>query len=122
MASPAAAPPLQFRPHLLYRIVRTNPPTLRDVTSKAALGLVDPAADAETKRLESGLSMYRTLAQARRKARAFPFLGRYIAVVDLTGVESVVVECTTSSSGHYTVWGEPEVILACVMAVESLEG
>lgn len=65
--------------------------------------------------------MYRTLAQARRKARAFPFLGKYIAVIDLTGIESVIVERTTSSSGHYTVWGEPEVILVCVVAIEPVE-
>jgi hypothetical protein len=65
--------------------------------------------------------MYRTLAQARRKARAFPFLGAYIAAIDLTNVESVVVERTTSSSGHYTVWGEPAVILRWVVAVEPVE-
>jgi hypothetical protein len=71
------------QPVTLYRIVRTDPPTVLDFTPKAALGLVDSEADVETQRLEAGLSMYRTLAQARRKARAFPFLGGFIATVQL---------------------------------------
>jgi hypothetical protein len=118
MVSPSRTQALPIRPFVLYRIVRTDPPTLLDVTSKAALGLVDPDADDETKRLESGLSMYRTLAQARRKARSFRFLGSFIATMDFTGVDSVVIERTTSSSGHYTVWGEAALILRCVVAVE----
>ena len=122
MASPARAHPVPLQPRFLYRIVRTDPPTELDVTSKAALGLVDPDADAETKRLESGLSMYRTLAQARRKARSFRFLGGYIATIDLSLADSIVIERTTSSSGHYTVWGEPLIILRCIVAVEPVEG
>lgn len=122
MVTPSRSQTVPIRPLELYRIVRTDPPTLLYMTSKAALGLIDPAADDETRRLESGLSMYRTLAQARRKARAFRFLGSFIATVDLTGVESVVIERTTSSSGHFTVWGEPTVILRCVVAVDRVEG
>lgn len=124
MVTPSRSQTVPIRPLELYRIVRTDPPTLLDMTSKAALGLIDPAADDETRRLESGLSMYRTLAQAqaRRKARAFRFLGSFIATVDLTGVESVVIERTTSSSGHFMVWGEPTVILRCVVAVDRVEG
>jgi hypothetical protein len=114
--SPTPVVPLQ--PAILYRIVRENPPTDRDFTSKAALGLVDADADPEVQRLESGLSMYRTLAQARRKARAFPFLGAYIAVVRLDPSDDVRVERTTSSAGHYTVWGEASVLLRRVVAVE----
>ena len=101
----------------LFRIVRSNPSSVRDFTSKVALGLVDLRADAETKRLESGLSMYRTLAQARRKARAFPFLGSFIAIVRIRW-PMFIVERTTASAGQHTVWGDPEALLACVMAVE----
>ena len=107
------------RPRLtLYRIVRTSPPTLHDFTSKAALGQRNSEADEETRRLESGLSMYRTSAQARKKARAFPFLGGFIAAVSIPFGEDFVAERTTSSTGHHTVWGEPADLLACVVAVE----
>jgi hypothetical protein len=106
----------------LYRIVRTDPSTVRDFTSKAALGLVDPDADAETRRLESGLSMYRTLAQARRKARAFPFLGGSIATVRFPSDAPFQVERTTASAGHHTVWGDASELWACVVAVEPVTG
>src|SRR5438067_2493507 len=102
----------------LHRITRDDPPTDRDFTSKAALGLLDPDADAETRRLESGLSMYRTLAQARRKARAFPFLGRFVATVRIPTGQSFVTERTTASAGHFTVWGNPQALLAYVVAVD----
>jgi hypothetical protein len=102
----------------LYRIVRTDPPTPRDFTSKAVLGQVDPEADAETQRREAGLSMYRTLAQARRKARAFPFLGGFISTVPIPSDAPFQVERTTASAGHHTVWGDAEALLACVVAVQ----
>jgi hypothetical protein len=103
---------------VLHRIVRSSPPTLADFTSKAALGLVNPRADSETQRLESGVSMYRTLTQARKKARAFPFLGGYVATVALPFSSEIAVERMLQSSGHHTVWGEPEFLLACVVATD----
>ena len=106
---------LQIR--TLHRIVRSDPPSIRDVTSKLELGFVDATADMETRRLESGLSTYRTLAQARRKARAFRFLGSYIAVIDVARAEAIQIERTTNSAGHYTLWGEPRLILDLVVAV-----
>ena len=106
---------------ILFRIVGTDPPQVRHFTSKLALGLVDARADAETKRLESGISTYRTVSQARRKARAFPFLGGYIARVELPGTGPFVVERTTASAGHHTVWGNPAELLAYVVAVEPVQ-
>jgi hypothetical protein len=105
---------------VLYRIVKSNPPRLLDFRSKLDLALADADADQQTQCLESGLSMYRTLAQARRKARAFPYLGGYIASVRIPADSSLRVERTTNSSGHHTVWGEPAAILACVVAVEAV--
>lgn len=113
---------LRLQIRTLHRIIPTNPPTERDFTSKLALGLVDRDADEETKRLESGLSMYRTLAQARKKARAFRFLGPYAAVVDVSATAHVTVERTTSSAGHYIVWANSEHLLAAVVTVEPVEG
>lgn len=117
MPSQSPSPIHLFPATTLYRIVRTDPPSVRDFISKAALGLVSPHADDETRRLESGLSMYRTLSQARRKARAFPFLGSFVATLEFTDDSVFVIERTTASAGHHTVWGAPGSLLACVVAV-----
>jgi hypothetical protein len=102
----------------LHRIVRSDPATRQDFVSKGEMGLIDPRADAETRRLESGLSMYRTAAQARRKARALPFLGGFIAAVRVPMAGAFIVERTTSSAGHHTVWGDAEALLECVVTIE----
>ena len=111
-------PPHDSAAVMLYRIVQTNPPSIKDFTSKAALGLIDASADAEARRLESGLSMFRTMPQALRKARAFPFLGGFIATVRLPGDSSFTVERTTASAGHHTVWGDAAALLERVVAVQ----
>jgi len=122
MSTQESLPPIRLEVTRLHRIVRSDPPTIRDFTSKVELGSVDPHADPITQRLESELSMYRTLSQARRKARAFPFLGAHIAVIDVTRIGTVILERTTSSAGHYTLWGAPNDLLSSVVTVEPVEG
>ena len=100
-----------------YRIVKANPPSTADFTSKLAMGLVDPAADQNTRWLESGISAYGTEAQARRKARAFSFLGAYIAAVEIPEGGPITYRRTTSSAGHHTLWGDPSELAARVIAV-----
>jgi hypothetical protein len=100
-----------------YRIVRKNPPTADDFTSNAAKGrpLRDPSP--ETRRLWDGLSVNATEAQARRRARQYPVLGAYIAVLEIPVASSVRVERTTGVPGHHTMWGEPEELLRFVVRV-----
>jgi hypothetical protein len=104
-------------PHVFFRIIASAQPTLDDVLSKEALG--EPLHDdsPEIRRLWQGISVYATEAQARRKGRASPRLGRYIARIELPDDSPVVFERTTTSSGRYTLWGDPSVILACVTDV-----
>lgn len=104
-----------------HRIVNSNPPSVRDFTSHAALGIPPPDDDPETLRLWSGISAYRTMAQARRKARASPRLGAYIAVLEIPATGQVTYQRTTMSSGHDTLWGEATALLACVVDVVPLE-
>lgn len=100
-----------------YRIVKSDPPTLTDFLSDRAKGR-PPAVEPARRRLHDGLSVYATLAQARRKARAFPMLGRYVAVLRVLDETPLRYERTIASSGgHHTVWGEPETLLECVEAV-----
>jgi hypothetical protein len=102
---------------VFYRIVRSNPPTLRDFLSQAALGIPSRRRDPEALRLRRGISVYATEAQARRKARGMGTLGDYIARIELPTASPVIFERTTESNGHYTLWGDPEAIMACAAAV-----
>jgi hypothetical protein len=102
---------------ILYRIVRTNPPTLADFTSNEAAGKPRPSNDPEAIRLWNGISAFATETQARNKALDFPFLGRYISVLDIEEGGSVPYQRTgLRSPGHHTLWGEPSAILARVVA------
>jgi hypothetical protein len=98
-----------------YRIVRSDPPTVEDFRSAAARGRIPPDANAEDRRLLAGVSVYRTEAQARRKARQYPALGAFIAELALP--PQLVAERTTPSPGHHTLWAPPEALLACVVRV-----
>jgi hypothetical protein len=64
-----------------------------------------------------GISVYRTLAQAQRKARDYPFLGRFIAELNIdVDVPRIRVE-KTFGRGHHTLWGAPAVLLRLVVRV-----
>ena len=101
-----------------YRIVRTDPPTLGEFMSAQARGKPPPDDEPETLRLHDGLSAYATIAQARRKARASPVLGRYIARLEIPEGGPIRWERTLTSSGHHTIWGVPADLLRCVVLVE----
>jgi hypothetical protein len=103
--------------HLLYRVVVTAQPTVRDFMSNAALGrpLLDPTP--EKRRLWSGLSFWATAAQARRSARRFRNQGDFVAIVEIGLDDQFRIE-KTRGPGHYTVWGLPHALLERVVSVE----
>jgi hypothetical protein len=61
--------------------------------------------------------VYATEAQARRKARVSPALGRYVAILEIPGDSTLEIERTTTSSGHHTIWGDAALLLSYVVAV-----
>lgn len=101
---------------IFYRIVLTDPPSVRDFLSYEAQGLTPRTTDPESLRLWGGISVYATEAQARRQALAYPFLGHYLARLDVPDVGPIRFERTTRSRGHYTLWGEPAALLGTVVA------
>jgi hypothetical protein len=101
---------------LLHRVVRTNPPTDDDFVSNMALGKAIPI-DPELAELWDGLSVQSTLAQARRRSRISPMLGRFIAVLRVPTDGSVRYE-RTRGEGHHTLWGEPAALRKLVVSVE----
>jgi len=85
-----------------YRIVLTDPPTLVDFQSHFERGIALRNLDPAAARLHPGVSLYRTLSQARRIARKRPpWLGSgYIARISIPMDEAVPVERTTRAAGH----------------------
>jgi hypothetical protein len=101
----------------LYRIVRSNPPTLADFVSNVGMGRPLPQ-DPEAARLWSGISVNETEAQARRRARGLSNLGDYLAELRLEEGPFIRAERTTRSRGHYTtVWADPALLLSRVVRV-----
>jgi hypothetical protein len=100
-----------------YRIVKTDPPTVADFTSNSALGRVPKYPDPRVVSLWSGLSVFDQDAQARQKALATPYLGQYIAELQVREDDPLRYERTLRTPGHYTLWGSSDVILSRVVAV-----
>ena len=100
----------------LHRIVESNPPTRNDFVPKIGRLVTLSALDPETQRLAEGISAYATEAQARRNARRYPSLGRFIATLSVPDNATVVVE-RTRGPGHHTIWGDPATMLDLVVRV-----
>jgi hypothetical protein len=64
--------------------------------------------------LWDGISVQNTLAQARRKVRVSPRLGSYVAILRVS-TDGPVRFRRSLGPGHFTLWGEPEVLLALVV-------
>ena len=98
-----------------YRVVLTNPPTRIDFESHVALGKSHDRGTADLRRMAEGVSVNATLAQARSRAR---FLGmRFVAEVAVPGAGPISFERTGSKRGHHTLWGDPDAMLAAVVAI-----
>ena len=101
---------------LVYRIVKTDPPTVADFLSNAARGRARRGPEARRPELHTGLSLYDGEAAARATAQRFPFLGAYLAAIRIPAAGPVRVE-QTLGAGHCTIWGHPDDLLALVVAV-----
>jgi len=88
----------------VYRIVWTDPPSDEDFLSHQARDVNVHVEDPEIVRISSGISVFRTLAQARRTAmKRPPWLGRrYIVRIVIPATASATMERTTKTAGHYT--------------------
>ncbi len=102
---------------ILYRIVRTNPPTLDDMRSYKELGIPLRRADPESLRRATGISLFHSLERARKQARRKPWMGNAFIAELAIPVDHVRVE-ETASAGHYTAWGDADAMLDYVRRVE----
>lgn len=104
----------------LYRIVRTNPPTVDDMRSYAELGIPLLRDDPESRRLARGISLFDSLRQARHLAHRKRWLGNAFIAELAIPVGSFQLE-RTGGRGHYTLWGDPHAILSCARRIEPAE-
>jgi len=104
-----------------YRIARTNPPTHRDFLSNQARQREPrPGSPDELRQVWDGLSVHETEAQSRRQAREFPRLGSYIAEMRIPDQPAGPIRWQRTFSrnpGHYTLWGDPDELLAFVVSI-----
>lgn len=101
----------------LYRIVWTNPPTVEDMKSNAALGRQPRGNDPDVLRLWHGISLYDSIERARSQAQRRPWHGDAFIATPVIPVGVFQFEATRSR-GHYTLWGDPHAMLGCVRHVE----
>ncbi len=103
---------------VFFHMVATDPPTIDDFCSNQQKGRTPrQPLTTEQQELRSGISAYESWAQARRKAGAFPWLGDYIAELHIPPDSEIRTRRTTNSCGHWTLWGDPAMLLACVVSV-----
>jgi hypothetical protein len=101
-----------------YRIIQSSTATREDFLSPRALGRPVPN-DPVLAALWDGVSVQNTLAQARRKSRVSPRLGSYVAILRVSS-DGPIRFRRSLGPGHYTLWGEPDVLLAAVIDVIAL--
>ncbi len=103
---------------IVYRIVLENPPSDRDLKSYQELGISIERNDPDALRMASGLSVYATLAYARRAAKRFPWKGKcFIAEIALSDSDEAVVEQTGSNPRHYTLWCNEQIIRVAITRI-----
>lgn len=106
----------QLERRLFYRLILGAEASKSDFLSGEALGDREPR-DREMVRLWRGISVLNTEAQARSRGRGMPWLGRFIAVLEIPDDGRITYQRTGTSRGHFTLWGDPLVLLRCVVRV-----
>jgi hypothetical protein len=87
------------------------------------LGLPLQDDSEESRRLAAGVSVFATREQARKRARQVRSLRgkRFIAEVRIPDGSAITFEQTTRTPGHYTLWGDPNEMLRCVVSIRPVE-
>lgn len=120
-------------PLAVYRIIAGTEPVGDDFLSNAEKHIRDirggrtPRSIPRTGDLLhmwSGVSVYRSEERARAIAQGYPNLGRLIAQLQIPigAVEDggMRIEKTAADPEHYTLWGAPNSLRACVQSTNSV--
>jgi hypothetical protein len=93
------------RGEVLFRLVAAGEPKQRDFKSKHDLGMPSMGA---AHVVHCGLSMFERPEQVVSRAQRYPLV--VVAVTLADGVGLTLAK--TFGTGHYTVWGQADVLLA----------
>lgn len=101
----------------LFRIVGASALREYDFLSQQARGHRMQFVNAKAIRLWDGISVYRTIEQARLLARRRPLLGSFIAELHVPMDSSFRMELDNGRDGHSTIWGDAQALLSLVVSV-----
>jgi len=99
-----------------YRTVKHVPPIREDFFSGKEQGKPMPGKPHQI-RLWEGISTWDTLHEARRRAMANPHQGQFIAAIEIPSDGRITYKRTGTNEGHYTLWGNADVLLKQVIAL-----
>lgn len=102
-------------PHELFRVIRMKAPRRSDFWSDLANGLPPRLPQRVDVTTWAGVSMYADFSDAEKSARTFA-LGRSIARVEIPDGAPVLVK-QTLKLGHFSVVGDPTVLMGYVIRV-----
>jgi hypothetical protein len=105
----------------VYYLLRNNPPLTDEFLSRAARGL-PVSSDPVAERWATGVSMNAASDQVRATAARFVRTRwRFIAALDLpTDGQRIQIQRTSGSLGHFTIWGDPDELQRCMVAVSPI--
>ncbi|MCA1666354.1 MAG: hypothetical protein LC793_02930 [Thermomicrobia bacterium] len=105
----------------LYYLVRGDPPLADEFLSRAARGL-PVSSDPVAERWAAGVSMNATPDQVRATAARFVRTRwRFIATLELpTNGQQIQIQRTSGSLGHFTIWGDPEILQRYVITISPI--
>lgn len=108
--------------HRLYRIVTSFDPPRNDFASYGELGIRPkrPLSPREADRWW-GLSVFSTEEAAIEKSDDSPWLGRYIATIEIPFDGQVRIEQTGRNRFHFTVRATPEDVRRWVVSIRHLD-
>lgn len=106
-------------PTTVYRIVRQDPPSERDLMTHDELGIPLTSSDPDAPRMRTGLSVFVSLSHSRQKAKGLPWKGRWlIAEIVLPDEVTFRLEQTGQHSRkHYTLWCERSLVRAAISRI-----
>ena len=102
-------------------MVKAGSPTEDDFRSNYELGKPPRRYERTWAVMHVGVSVFREPEQAGELARRFPPIGAHVAHLRLEPDRGINLASTGKIPGHYSVWGSPDQLLACVVDTVSVE-